>query len=252
MAGREKRVWKAARSPKLRFFCFGDPLDLLLYSTLVELSNAVVVSIGANDGRHNDPLWSFRSWRGLRGALVEPFPAAFDRLADNYGPWRDRFALAQVAVDETSGDRWFFSLHDDLRVYDELGTLDEELARRHAQRLDAAIEAVNVRCLTPRALFCELSLDRVDILLVDAEGKDGAILRTAELERWGVRLVAFEHSQMSAADHAVVRQALRDRRYDLLPFGGNTVGIPMQLTQGDSPTASAWKILQNQAALRKA
>ena len=96
LAGRERTVWRLLRAPRLRYWFFRDPLDVLIYSVLMSEPDVHVISVGSNDGRQNDPIWTFRFYRSLRGLLVEPFGPAFRRLESNYAPWGERFTLGKL------------------------------------------------------------------------------------------------------------------------------------------------------------
>ena len=246
LAGRERVQWRWLRAPGLRYWLFRDPLDVLIYSVLASERVTHVLSVGSNDGRHNDPLWTFRHFPNLKGLLVEPFEPAFRRLEANYAPWRGRFALAQVAVSSESGDRPFYFLSDVTSAGDELGTLDKGLLRQHAtalQRSPDTIRSTLVRCVTFFELCAEHRVDTVQVLLIDAEGQDYRILRSVDLERLGVLLVLFEHSQLSADETLAAHSLLRTAGYDTLTLGGNTVAMSRRAMETAPVRKRAWKLV---------
>lgn len=99
-----RAVWNAVNSAL--------PPDAELYDALrVALNDGddvFFVQIGSNDGVGSDPIRPFAQhnpqWRGI---LVEPVPAIFRTLRQNYGD-SPRFHFVNAAVGETRGTRPFY------------------------------------------------------------------------------------------------------------------------------------------------
>lgn len=176
-------------------------LDLLLDSLSLDVPELAVVQVGAFDGVANDPLASFIRRRSPRCLLVEPQPDAFGRLREAYAD-SPHVRTLNVAVGETDGMRELYTVVDDRalpRWAQQLASFDREAILKHARWIPdiaARIRPLAVPCASPRTLLHMAEWDRVDALVIDAEGFDLKIL-AAFLDAEILPIVAaFEHRHL--------------------------------------------------------
>lgn len=147
------------------------------------------LDIGANDGVTLSNIWACVK-RGWFGVCVEPSPAAFARLKRNMNPYE--VEVFNVAIGATAGT---MTLHDSgthLKRGDValLSTLDHAHAQKWAGH---EFKPVDVEVITVRDLLAYASFPAFDLVTIDAEGLDLAILQQMDLTAMGVRMVIIEH-----------------------------------------------------------
>src|SRR5204863_9048795 len=112
--------------------------------------------------------------------------------------------LANAAVAARDGTPPFFPLRDASAAeraqlpdwYDGLGSLSRTAVLSHAPQMPDIAERLvegEVEALTFTTLCERHALERVDLIVIDAEGYDWEILRTIDLARHRPRLVVYEH-----------------------------------------------------------
>jgi FkbM family methyltransferase len=144
----------------------------------------VVVDVGANVGD-----WAALALgtmpRDARLVCFEPSDGAADRLAERFRE-ESRVEIVRAAVADAPGRRSFFEEPD---AGETSSFARENTSRRAEQRV------VDVTTLDAEAE--RMGIDRVDMLKVDCEGFDLAVLRGAErlLGERRVRLIQFEYNE---------------------------------------------------------
>ena len=191
----------------------------------------VFVVVGANDGQQDEQFGVLHAARGWSGVLVEPHPQAFARLSDRFAG-SERIRLANVAIAESDGTRPFYGIEPpaspaDAELfgsYDLIASLSRETIVSHGWLEDAErrVTSTEVECLRFDSLRERYGLDRVDCLLIDAEGYDLRILETVDLERQRPRLIAYEHLHLGDAARARARELLAEAGYATLEEGYDT------------------------------
>jgi FkbM family methyltransferase len=189
--------------------------------------NIYIVQIGSNDGVTNDPIHQLllanHSWEAL---LVEPVPYIFERLQNNY-PNDVRFHFENAAISEEMGVLPFYHLHKRAREenpelphwFDQIGSFDPSHIRRHfGKDLEPFIVAVDVQAIPMLTLFGRHQVERIDLLHIDAEGLDWAILRQVDLERFRPEIILFEHSHLSVLTKSEALSVL-EKKYNVDDIG---------------------------------
>jgi FkbM family methyltransferase len=257
LLGREARVWRWLPSPRVRRLCFADPIDCVIHALLVSKRRVRFIQIGSNDGRTNDPLWTFRRYTSWSGLLVEPLESAFARLSRNYAPWKDRFTLVRAAIAPESGPRLFhhFLETKELRAdHDQLGSLDPEHVRRHSRRLgpeSPTVVASEVQGLTFRNLLDMHGVDTPDLLHIDAEGADDAILRQVALEHDPPAVLLYEHVNLGMERSAALRARLDAAGYDTLEVGADTLAVSGKALMTLPALRAAWRLVGGDTPARQ-
>jgi FkbM family methyltransferase len=198
-----------------------------------------VVAIGAMDGVRFDPLWEFIRSRKWQAVLVEPTATMFRELARNYASYpfvrcvqvaitdrNDPVILHRIRPDAIKaglvGD-WAFgvaslSLDSTLKFYPDL------------------LETETVQGCTFGDLVAGAAIERIDVLQIDTEGHDYAILQQVPLRPLGVRLLHVELVNVDPLQRLAVFETVRRLGYRC-HYDGNdlTAVLGETRTQVDPP-----------------
>ena len=147
---------------------------------------------------------------------MEPFEPIFRLLCQNYASVADRMLLLRTAVSNFST-----SSHEFRTGNKETNHL---MAKRDYQsvryRSGGTFPNVSVRVATLDDIWAELRRElnpsRVDILAVDIEGAEPAVLAEAPLPSPRPRLVLFEHYHLRGSEQAAIHASLLRQGYERL------------------------------------
>ncbi len=192
------------------------------------IPNAAVLQIGSNDGFSGDPLHRLvlanLDWHAV---FVEPMPALFDQLKENYGD-DPRFTFVNAAVSSTNGTLELFYIDtSELRQreeswpswLDQLATTDRpSLERCEGGRFKEYIRSRTVECLDGPTLLQQTGLENVDILHIDTEGHDWIILQTLFAAGIEPAIVLIEHVCLDKDDKKTMADFLK-RKYKVRDLG---------------------------------
>jgi FkbM family methyltransferase len=181
------------------------------------------IQIGSNDGLSGDPLREFvvsnPKWRG---AFVEPVPQLFAQLRRNYsylGRKELHFFNVAVSADTEPKQLWKIKdafLHEFPFYAPQLGSFDRNHIRKHFPEfsdLDSRLEAIDVGCKTYEQIQAEASLSTVDVLHLDVEGHEYAILQSIDFLRSRPLILIFEIKHMPTRDRESLFQRLQNAGY---------------------------------------
>ena len=206
-----------------------DVLDLVIRDLVREPGDRILVQIGANDGKHGDPVHRYLEefhWRALR---VEPQPDAFQRLRENCRRLPN-VELEQCAVGSQDGSRVLYRVAPRPGLpadatgwasFDRDHLLRE--IRSHFPEGENQIEEITVPTLTISSLLRKHQIDRIDILLVDTEGFDDRVVRTALASGQRPRIIHFEHQNLSPDVRIALGEFLSNEGYELAVLHWDTV-----------------------------
>ena len=185
------------------------------------------VNIGANDGLSGDHLREFIIRSGWKGLLIEPVPFVFERLCKAYHGVRGvSFEQAAIAAVDGTATFWFLKKNDQLAPgYDQIGSFSRDYLLRHDEMfpgLEPFITSTAVPCLTLAGLFRKHGLSQVDLILIDAEGYDGKIVRQIDFTH-PPALVIFEHCMLPPAERDECWNLLKKNGYRVADDGNNTI-----------------------------
>ncbi len=208
------------------------------------------VQVGANDGTRHDHLREEITTGEWTGVMVEPVPYVFERLRDTYGD-NERIALENAAVgvrDESATIHHLAELKGEEREaapwwYDAIGSFDLETVRRSAREMPGGEELIvgtEVECLTFDSLCRRHGIEDLDLLAVDTEGHDAAILAGVDFERFRPRLVLYEHFHLPADERSGTRERLQENGYETMEEGFDTYC----LRPVDDELTRTWRRLQ--------
>lgn len=177
-----------------------------------------VLQVGANDGVHDDPVSHFiRKWR-WKALLVEPVPRIFEALKSNYAGVSG-VQFANVAISDRDETRPFYFIDDPQRELPawagEVGSFIHELVTTEISGRDVRsyIREIEVPCLTPRTLLAQHAVERVDLVVIDAQGYDDRILLQLPLGEISPAMIIFEHCLLSAEQRSACEKFLKFHGY---------------------------------------
>lgn len=197
--------------------------------------DAFFIQVGSHDGIQDDPLHKLilehEAWKGV---FVEPVPHLHGQLKQNYGN-SSRFVFERAAIGRTTGVVSFYSIAPDARTRssqplpewcEEIGSLDRNHLVKH---LDGALEPYIrcdlVECLTLPALIERHAIERIDLLHIDAEGADCAILSQLDLQRFSPRAIIYEHMHLEERERRSAEAFLSSWGYELRWHGLDTLAV---------------------------
>jgi FkbM family methyltransferase len=192
------------------------------------------VSIGANDGRKNDPVAEFIRRYGWTGIMVEPLVANFQRLQDNYADIPN-ISFEQVGISDTAGDSVFYCLGDirseEPDWYDQVGSFHRETFLNNIavepSLLHREVREV-IRTVTFDMLMQQYRMTSVDLLMIDAEGYDGRILSSIDLDRYHPLVVVFEQEWLTSYEMKKLRSMLASSGYRRFDCGVDCIAVRMR------------------------
>jgi FkbM family methyltransferase len=183
-------------------------LPFVLAHELLRNPRLTFLQIGAFDGEGDDDLRELIVTHRLRGVLVEPQPAAFARLQHTYRD-QPQATLLQAAIAERAGVR-------DLYCERGKSSMAASFDRTHLLRhgiAEAEIVAQPVVCHTIESVLRAASLDRVDLIQIDAEGYDWPIIRSIDFSTMRPSILRFEYRNMHSRDADACLEFLASHGY---------------------------------------
>ena len=204
------------------------PITQALERFAVGRREVIFVQVGSNDGKSGDPIHHLVQRHGWSGVLVEPVPYLVERLRRTYRG-NDRVVIEPCAIDVDERLRDFFYVdqaHPMAKWYSQLGSFD----RDHIMRLvkddsGGLIVKKQVECLTLGTLVRRHSLPRVDLLHIDAEGHDYAIIQSIDFKVIRPAFILFESGHLCETDGLACRALLAREGYSLIEEGRDTAAI---------------------------
>lgn len=216
---------------------------------------ASVVQIGSNDGKTGDPLHELfqknAQWRGL---FVEPVPYLFERLKANY-PDSGRFLFENAAISQRAGKLPFFYVDPSARAslpelpywFDQLGSFDASRIKSELDgKLEPFVRSIDVEAIELSTLWERHHINHIDLLHIDTEGHDWAILQQLDLERFAPALLLYEYNHLST-------EALNQSLQFLAPhYHTFDVGIDVFAVRKDAATADLSELQRHLKPLKPA
>lgn len=159
--------------------------DLVLTEALFRITDRAdtCVDAGANIG-YTTSLLASRSGPSGRVISYEPAPDMFELLTGNIRSWRDEQIAAidarQMGLSNVASQQTLVTPTSD----------SGDASGRTLERVDDPLESVSVKCST----LDSAGLDRIDVLKIDVEGHELAVLEGSEnlLARRAIRDIVFE------------------------------------------------------------
>jgi FkbM family methyltransferase len=194
------------------------------------------VSIGANDGVTGDPICEFIRTYHWSGLMVEPVPALFTRLQENFKD-HENIAFENSAISDQRGVAPFYTLTEnnnpeDVRDWEreQLGTFDRELlisiAKNECNMTEEPdITSTDIECITFDDLADKHKLETIDFVNIDTEGLDWKVLSQIDLVRYQPALILYETANLPLAEYKNSLSHLRSHGYRMVRCGNDTLAI---------------------------
>ena len=181
-----------------------DILSLYFQNILHLKEIPCFIQIGANDGIRDDEFRQFINNQQLRGLLIEPQTAPFQRLLKEHEN-NSSLILENCAIAPFQGTVTLYGFRDSYEQefqLDVFTSFDRSIIEDVKVRLSLQSEiiSIEVQCFPLHYLMKKNSLKTCDILVIDTEGFDFEILKSIDLNALGATLVQIEHINLSDND----------------------------------------------------
>jgi FkbM family methyltransferase len=196
-----------------------SPLDLILDSYNARGEPITIIQVGACDGVTSDPIRHYVKKGGAHAILIEPNPLAFARLQENYAGIPN-VTLVPAAIGEVDGEAHLYRVKPTQKKDSgvdstlEIASFYREHLERHGKKAHE-IEQITVPCRSLSSLVTELGLTKIDLLQIDAEGFDAAVVRMALKMTVRPDCINFEHMHLSRKDRKPLFDSLEAHGYVL-------------------------------------
>lgn len=197
----------------------GNAEDVVLLRAYGGQRNGFFVDVGAGEPERESLTKNLVDRFGWRGVNIEPLPERFDMLVKA----RPLDVNLAVAVSTEPGRAVF---HRILPTGTRSGgtglsTLKPEIVDLH-RRTGWGVDDFEVDVVTLESVLAEHASPRFDLLKVDVEGSEGAVLASADLRAWRPRVVVVEATlpDTTIPSHEDWEPQLLDCGYVLTLFDG--------------------------------
>jgi FkbM family methyltransferase len=190
--------------------------ELLLARQQGELD--ILVQVGVFDGVTDDPLAPKLLETARSIFLVEPQPSCVDILRRRYGS-DGRISVVAAALAEQEGELTLWSESDISQR--------ASLKKAHVEKFASgkAPVAHTVKCITPVQLHEMLGFKTPDLLQVDTEGMDWAIVKGLLAVGCLPRVLNFENFHLTESDRLESRHVLASHNYSFIEYGLDTCAV---------------------------
>ena len=225
------RIYRQLRQRLLNEHPEPGPIHRVLATYALESTPVRFVQIGSNDAAFGDPIIDFVLRHGWSGVMVEPVPNIYARLRRRHGA-NPRLRFENLAIDSSDGSRVFYSLQPLAAPpspwYDQMGSFSREHILKHERftpGLAQHIRETTVECLRLDTLLARHGIRELQLLHIDAEGHDYAVLQSLDFSRCQPELLLFEHGHLPREERTACAAFLEARGYRLLHEGRDCLAL---------------------------
>ena len=168
--------------------------DALLDQLFNQMTGGFFIDVGAHDGvTYNNTLFleRERQWTGIN---IEPLPHVFDQLVKN----RPDMINLNVAIDKQAGKSNFYFNQGYTEM---LSGLVDYYDERHYQRLHRELaqfggqsSIIQIDTVPLSDIFKQYTIHHVDVLCIDVEGAEEAVLQSMGLNPPSINVIMFENN----------------------------------------------------------
>ena len=208
--------------------------------------DAQVLQIGAMDGINFDDTRGFLDMYRWKSILVEPVPAIFDELKENFKD-RDNYIFEQCAITEEDGEIKMLTvpldvieregLHPGYKGMSALYPLQNGFGSDYQRDIDVKAQFgvdIMVPTLTLNSLLDKHNLQNVDILICDAEGYDWKIFKQLDFNRIRPKVIRLEYINLTDEEKELTKNKLIENGYEI-EIGQDIDSIDKYLIQDEVP-----------------
>ena len=202
----------------------GDGIGVFKHVLLLEAlqtKDFFFLQAGAHDGITFDPLRNFAKRFGWRGVVLEPQPAVYAKLLENYRDCPGVTCL-NVAVGTEDGDLVLYKFRDGPDVPEHatmLASFNRDALEYNSHGYAFPIVESNVKAMSLRTIVEKYCDNNITLLQTDTEGFDYFIMRQLfDLDEACLpQLIRFENA-MSAEQLNELRVRLKSKGYKIEAF----------------------------------
>ncbi len=156
--------------------------------------NGFFIEIGAHDGISFSNTYYFEKNLNWRGICVEPNPTIFEKLTQNR-----KCYCEQVCIADNIGQKPFLRCTG--YMIEMYSGLIDNYDPRHLERIDKEIafyggskEIIFVQCVTFNNLLKKYNVSHVDLLSIDIEGGEEALIKTIDFDAVTIDIIVVENN----------------------------------------------------------
>jgi len=217
---------------------------------LIEIKpNLSIVVVGANDGRVNDPIYEFAMKMSSKTSilLIEPNKFLLPHLQKSYSS-HPSHQIANCAIGQ-EGVLTLYSVRADwfdrfqpayakgwpqYRAATGITSANKEhvekALRREGINPDDAIESLDVPCQQLSPLLAALSWPTtIDVLQIDAEGYDDAVIHASNIQSTRPKLIYFENHNIPEERMETLVNYLSSQHYQTHKIGGDSLAFDSRI-----------------------
>lgn len=188
-----------------------------------------IVQIGAMDGRTHDPVYPFLMRHDWPALLVEPVADHFRCLQYTYAS-RPLVRLANVCIANHDGATPFYRIDPAAIAAGHIPRWGPGASSLYPDRTALGWDHIKphvvcepMPCVTLRTLLHDHGIAHFDVLQIDAEGHDFAILRQLDFSRHRPAIINLEIVNLPVVEQADCQTLLRGQGYDCEKTGYDLV-----------------------------
>lgn len=214
------KIWEAKLLPRVnwRLGLLGYKiakinLDHLIHLRMTEvgIDQFYFIQVGAFDGLSNDPIADYIKNYRLRGVLIEPQSEAFAALTKNYRG-HNQLELLNTAISSNNGARKLYKVANGIEGIplwaNQLASFHQENILKHKDGSPShgisAIPSIGdhiiseeIECVTFDSILDRVGVQKIDLLLIDAEGYDSELIMLFPFGRMEPKIIQYEHMHLS-------------------------------------------------------
>ena len=189
--------------------------------------DAQVLQIGAMDGINFDDTRGFLDMYRWKSVLVEPVPAIFNQLKDNFKD-RDNYIFEQCAIAEEDGEIKMLTippdvieregLHPGYKGMSAIYPLRNGFGSDYQRDIDVKAQFgvdIMVPTLTLNSLLDKHNLQNVDVFICDAEGYDWNIFKQLDFNRIRPKVIRIEYINLTDEEKELTKNKLIENGYEI-------------------------------------
>lgn len=197
----------------------GNAEDVVLMRAFAGRHNGRFVDVGAGEPVSGSLTKNLVDRLGWHGINIEPLPDRFERLQAA----RPRDVTLRLAIDTHPGTATFYRVlpGPGMEGGGGLSTLDAQILEMH-RRSGWRCEEIRVHVATLESVLSDHATPGFDLLKVDVEGREAAVLASADLRHWRPRAIVVEATLplTTTPSHQTWESELLEAGYDLALFDG--------------------------------
>ncbi len=191
-----------------------------------------LIQIGSNDGKRFDTINKFIKKYSPKSILVEPIKKDFEELKNNYRDQKDIF-FENSAISVNDSIKYLYKVDETkYELYDEhikgISSFKIHHLIKHGVSKSHIIKE-NINSISIKDLLVKYSINKLDLLIIDAEGYDGDIVIDF-LSNISLRpTIVFEYIHISHKTFKKLVELLIFKNYNFYKLDENVICFPAEI-----------------------